>query len=428
VGTESIGQLAAELCKGAQLDVELQPDRQDGLSQLNVLAEIKAKTDSPGLMLLTHLDTADPGTYASWTKTSENPFNASIYQDQMYGLGVTAKLDFICKLEALKQIDRSKLKRNIQLVGTFGEENGMLGAMRLVRHKKIRSQWALIGEPTDLKISNASLGFAVVEVQVPFSPDEIQHRRQHLEQELSSSQSKLFYGKPAHSSHPKLGENAIVTMLNYLANLPEGVLVLEMDGGLSVNVVPESAHLEIDVMGELRDGLSPKLRTIMQALQQVEEDFYNYPAQGFLPDVPTMNIGLVRTQEEHVLLRGSCRLPPSVEESTYQAWIEILRKGCQSVGAHFRVAEYKRPFEVPSKQNFIEQCRAENEKQGRSGEFVKISSCTEASIFSRMGLECVVFGPGQGVGNSHRPNEWISIKDLQYAVDFYRGMIERMCF
>jgi succinyl-diaminopimelate desuccinylase len=427
-GTEAIGRFAAELCQTAGLTVETQPDSRDGLRQLNVIAQSTPGLREPGLALLTHLDTADPGTYAAWTQTAENPFNASIYQDRMYGLGVTSKLDFICKLEAMRRIDPWRLKRSVQLIGSFGEENGMRGALRLVRHKKLQARWVLVGEPTELRVANASLGFAAVEVRVSFSAQEMELRRRHWEQELSSSQSKLFRGKAAHASHPKLGENAIVAMLDHLAQLPEGILVLEVDGGSSVNVVPESAHLEIDVAGELSQGLTSRLRQIMRGLRDVEQDFFNYRAEGFEPNVPTMNIGLVRTREDHVLLGGSCRWPPSVTEDAFSGWIAALRGVCEAVGAQFKVTEHRRPFRAPADHDFVAQCRSELASQGGAAEPVNLSTCTEASILGRTGLDCVIFGPGQGVGNSHKPNEWISIKDLQRATDFYRGMIERMCF
>jgi len=55
------------------------------------------------------------------------------------------------------------------------------------------------------------------------------------------------------------------------------------------------------------------------------------------------------------------------------------------------------------------------------------AGATEASVFSRWGVECVVWGPGLSVGNSHAPNESIKMQDLDQAVEFYRHFLEGFC-
>jgi acetylornithine deacetylase/succinyl-diaminopimelate desuccinylase-like protein len=54
-------------------------------------------------------------------------------------------------------------------------------------------------------------------------------------------------------------------------------------------------------------------------------------------------------------------------------------------------------------------------------------SSTEANVFNRFGVECVVVGPGQGVGNSQAPNESIKLSELHQATEFYRRMLEELC-
>jgi acetylornithine deacetylase/succinyl-diaminopimelate desuccinylase-like protein len=56
-----------------------------------------------------------------------------------------------------------------------------------------------------------------------------------------------------------------------------------------------------------------------------------------------------------------------------------------------------------------------------------ISTASEASVFGRMGVECLVFGPGESYGNSHAPNEMVSLSQLDQAIAFYGKCIERFC-
>ena len=52
------------------------------------------------------------------------------------------------------------------------------------------------------------------------------------------------------------------------------------------------------------------------------------------------------------------------------------------------------------------------------------SGTTEASVYSALGIDTVVFGPGQAAGNIHRPNEHVPLADLHAAIDIYAALIE----
>ena len=353
------------------------------------------------------------------------------------GLGAAnTKLDFLCKLEAVKELLSSgvTLKTPPVLVGTFGEETGMHGAVKLIRKKKISAAMALVGEPTDLQLVCAGKGFAGVEIEVPFSDEEKSLRAEHDLSDGSSTQSRLFKGKAAHSSAPEAGENAILKMIEYLTKLPEGIVMMEMEGGVSFNTIPSHAMLEFDMVGAVRETIGVKIAKIVSAIRNVEHQFEAYPDPEFSPSIPTLNIGLVRTYEDFVKLSGCCRLPPSVSNEVYEKWMEGLREACDQVGAVFRVTDYKQPFRTPSDHPLVQICLEERAKlQSKSATDASQmalqaqSVANEANVFSRFGIPCVVVGPGQGVGNSHAPNEHVRIEQLHDATRFYRGVLERVC-
>jgi acetylornithine deacetylase/succinyl-diaminopimelate desuccinylase-like protein len=54
------------------------------------------------------------------------------------------------------------------------------------------------------------------------------------------------------------------------------------------------------------------------------------------------------------------------------------------------------------------------------------SGTTEASVYSALGIDTVVFGPGQAGGNIHRPNEHVPIADLHAATDVYAAAITEL--
>lgn len=428
-GSHEMSSLAATFCREKGFDVEFQDEVQDGLNQANVIAR------PPGLgrpsaefMLQTHLDTVDPGPFQMWTKNGQNPFDSVIMDGRIYGLGAAdVKLDFLCKMEALSSFaGDKKWKLSPVLVGTFGEETGMMGALKVIRKNSVSAKMAMIGEPTDLRLVTAGKGFVNVEIRIPFSAQEILYRKEHDLRESTSTQSRIFRGKAAHSSVPHLGESAISKMLESLAQLPDGVVVMEIDGGQSKNTVPAHAFLEIEA-ASVSDPIAPKIRALHQAIKTLEIELQTHKDPEFVPDTPTLNIGLIRTEEDQVIMGGSCRLPPIITQTIYEKWMEDLRRSCAQFGAEFRVVDYKKPFRTPNNSILVKGCLDEMKAMGLNERPGTQASTNEASLFTRIGVDCVCFGPGARENNVHTPDEHVLLEDLKKATEFYRRAIERFC-
>lgn len=446
-GTLGVAKFIETLSLEKNLFAELQLESWNGVEQANVLVRpgnfSDDKLPAQEFMLQTHLDTPDPGPYALWLKTGANPFNASIYQsedgDRVYGLGTAdVKLDFLCKLWALEAVvaagggsDRPWRQPPV-LVGTFGEELGMPGAVRLIRKKKIKPSAVLVGEPTALRLVVAGKGFASVEIEIPFSDDERKFRSDHDLSESSSSQSRLFSGRAAHSSAPQLGDSAIEKMLDALERLPSGVAIMEIEGGVNFNTVASQAVLEIDMVTEIAEKslgalMAQKILRIRSAIRKVQEQFKKFPDAQFVPQEPTLNIGMVRTFDDHVKFSGCVRLPPTVSQAEYEKWMFSLKQACADEGAVFRIGDYKQPFRTDPNSNLVGICSAALGDLGVDAPLAAQAVANEANVFAKFGIDCAVWGPGQGVGNSHTPNEYVRIPELVRATEFYRLVIERMC-
>lgn len=428
-GNKELAKWAAAFCRQKGLVVEEQEEIVGDLEQVNVIARPAAERPSNEFLLQTHLDTVDPGPFSLWTETGLNPFDAHIIDGKIHGLGsADVKLDFLCKLEAIASFGKNRRwKLPPVLVGTFGEESGMQGALKLIRKNKISAKMALIGEPSDLQIINAAKGFANVEIRIPFSEQEMNYRNEHNLRESTSTQSKLFRGKAAHSSTPQLGENAITKMLEYLMMLPDAVNIMEMDGGINFNTVPSHAFLEIDLATPIDKPISKKVANIYRAIKALELKFMSYKDNDFYPSTPTLNIGQLRTNESDIQITGTCRIPPVISHEVYEKWMEELGQVCEQNEAIFRVNDYKKPFRTTEKSILLKGCLDELRSMGLSDKPITQASTNEASIFSRVGIECVCFGAGKREGNVHTPNEHVAIADLERSIDFYRRVIERFC-
>ncbi len=428
-GTRELVAWLAELARARGLNVEVQEEHLGDQPQANILIRPVRERPSLELLLQTHLDTPDPGPFGLWAETGHNPFDATIMDNKIYGLGAAdVKLDFLCKLEAMSSFAQDTAWRLPPvLVGTYGEELGMAGALKVIRKNKVSAKMALIGEPSELQVITAGKGIATVEIRIPYSEEERQYRYEHNLRESTSTQSRIFNGKAAHSSTPHLGESAIKKMLDYLLQLPENIVIMEADGGVNFNTVPASAFLEIDPVSSIADPMSKKLAAIYRATQELETQFLSYQDRDFSPSHPTLNIGLIRTFEDHIFLSGSCRIPPIVTNEIYETWMAKLRQKCEDLKAEFRVTDYKRPYRTDENSIFVRGCLAELDEMGMPVKTTTQSSSNEASLWCRTGIECISFGPGVRDGNIHTPKEHVLIDDLKKSIEFYRRVIGRFC-
>lgn len=411
------------------LRVEIQREYEGDLEQANIIVRPTDGKPAVEFLLQNHLDTVDPGPFQLWNETGHNPFDAIIKDNKIYGIGAAdVKLDFLCKLEALSSftsIDSWKLPPVV--VGTYGEESGMLGALKLIRRQKVSAKMAIIGEPSNLQLIAAAKGFASIEIKIPFSAEEVQYKKEHNLRESTSTQSRIFKGKSAHSSTPHLGDNAIFKLFSYLKELPDGLAILEIDGGTNYNTVPSHAMLELDFVSHLKNPVKQKLLSLFSAIQGLEKEFEKFLDLDFTPPTPTLNIGFIRTLDDHILISGNCRIPPAVTQSVYEKWMRQIQVACEQIGGQFRINDYKKPYRTPNESILIKGCLDELRHLGVQAQSITQSSTNEASLFSRTGIDCVCFGPGIRDGNIHTPNEHVSIDDLETATSFYKKIIERFC-
>jgi acetylornithine deacetylase/succinyl-diaminopimelate desuccinylase-like protein len=426
--SKEIMELAGQLCEKEGLHVELSEEVINGQYEYNLIARPQPRSATFEFLFQTHLDTVDPGPFQMWHKTRQNPFDATIIDGHIYGLGAAdIKLDFLCKLAAIGKYARhSAWKLPPVLVATFGEESGMMGALKLIRKNKVSAKMALIGETSNLNLINAAKGFARVEIRIPFTPEEMTYRQEHNLRESTSTQSKIFHGQSAHSSTPHLGDSAIVKMFQYLNQIPESVSLMEVDGGTNYNTVPAHAFIELD-LSPLKNPITKRLQAIYRVIQELESEFHSHEDPDFYPTHSTLNIGVIRTYEDHVFVSGNCRIPPNITHAVYEGWMKRLQAVCEQNGSVFRVTDYKKPFRTTANSILVKGCLDELRRLGLSDKCMTQPSSNEASIFSRVGIECVCFGAGVREGNIHTPSEHVAIEDLNKATLFYERVVERFC-
>jgi acetylornithine deacetylase/succinyl-diaminopimelate desuccinylase-like protein len=414
LGNAAIARLARELLDSLGIRARVESAEIAGVRQHAVIADLGPRGAEGGLLLVTHLDTVPPGNAADWTACGGDPFRPQRDGDRLYGLGsADVKPDFVCKAAALAELDARALRRPVRLVGTFGEEVGLLGARWLVDSGALAGMcWALVGEPSELTAIHAHKGYAKFEARVRCAPVSLH----------GASLRVSLHGLSAHSSTPALGRNAIDAALERVAQSDvEGVIALR--GGDAVNKVPEAAELELCTRGrgEMRlDGFDPAplvafhaaWRELLAGLERERDDC-------FAPPHAVANLGTVATEADGFRFGFDLRPIPGRDAQALVAPLaRVSELACLRTNP---------PLRLPRAAPLVRILADAQVHCGLPERIGTKATCTEAGLLARAGLEAVVFGPGVSTGNIHRPNEHTLVSQLPRARDVYREAVRRLC-
>ena len=171
-GTRQIAELCASgMLAPAGITARLIASTREGAEQVNLVASIRGRESSlRPIVLNTHLDTVPPGAPELWTACGGDPFTTRVDGDRIYGLGAAdTKLDFAAKVFALTAIRTPR--RDVHLVGSFGEEHGLTGAKEIVEAAILPAgAMVFVGEPSRLEVITAHKGLIVFELRLGFTP------------------------------------------------------------------------------------------------------------------------------------------------------------------------------------------------------------------------------------------------------------------
>ena len=239
--------------------------------------------------------------------------------------------------------------------------------------------------------------------------------------------SKVFSGKSAHSSTPHLGENAAFKMFDYIKDLPDQTLLLDIDAGGRYNLIPHQASVEIDQDVKIEHSATKKIKQVYSLIRKIEEDMKNFQDNDFSPSHSTVSIGIVRMYEDYILVGGSCRIVPSVNQKKKKKWVQIFEESCSDLGVEFHIQDFKKAFRTDTDSLLVKTVQSELAKKNLITSCRTVPSTNEASLFTRVGVETVCMGVGEREGNAHTPTEKVKISQIDEAIDLYAKIIDRLC-
>jgi acetylornithine deacetylase/succinyl-diaminopimelate desuccinylase family protein len=316
----------------------------------NVIARYDSPKARRTLLFDAHQDTVP--TYGM----TINPFAPELKNGRLYGRGacdikggMAAMLTAFARLVAERPSDSA----SVIMACTVDEEFTHTGSSRLADGHH-GADLAIVAEPTMLNIVDRHKGAVRWKIRTQ--------------------------GVACHSSTPQLGQNAIYAMARVVGALeeyagelarstpdpvlgPPSLSVGRIEGGVSVNVVPDSCEVDVDrrvIPGERASDCPGRV------LAFLEKRLGDLKRVQFLP--PWVN------------------MPPLVAGRA-EPFLPALKSAITAVG-------------------------------GRMPEVIGVPYGTDAGPLGEAGLPCVVFGPGD-IAQAHTKDEWIELEQVRIASKMY---------
>lgn len=328
----------------------------------NIIVKLEGSGTGRSLAFNGHLDTVPP------CVEMKDPYRPVVKNDRIYGRGscdMKGSLGAMIYTLLLLKKTSLTLKGDLYLTAVVGEETGGTGTRYLVKHG-FRPDFAIVGEPTDLRLVTSHKGVCHISVTVK--------------------------GRSCHGSVPDQGSNAIVAVSDFIQSIKQKLMpelekrtqkhvgsatlnIGKIIGGTKVNMVADRCILELDrrwVMGE----------SLTLIVSEIE---------GLINEV--------------------CRKDPGL-----QAEVKVL----------YPDDEYYGPLSVPEDQEIIRLVKDSMEGIGKRPEVAGMQGWTDAATLFHSGIPTVVFGPGS-IRQAHTDDEWVETGQLVDAVKCYLSIINSVC-
>jgi acetylornithine deacetylase len=321
----------------------------------NFVAKFEAGPNRPTFVFEVHQDTVPVDAMTI------DPFGGMISGGKLYGRGACdVKGGMASMLSAFARLvrERPATSANIIIACTIDEEHTFTGATELIR-RGLRADGAIVAEPTQLNIVSAHKGAVRWTVETP--------------------------GRACHSSRPERGINAVYRMGRLLQAIeryadrlrrsrtdpllgPPTLSIGRIEGGLSVNTVPDFCRIEIDrrlIPGEDPLGAARDFRDFLE--RQTDVDC------PFSCTEPWLAASALAPDNSEAMVR---RLGAAINAVVGQHQVEAVPYG------------------------------------------------TDAAPLAAGGIPSVVFGPGD-IAQAHTADEWVELTQVEQAAEIlYRFAVD----
>lgn len=323
---------------------------------------IQGAASGPTLLLDAHCDTVGVTRPDQW---GGDPFNGWIEGGRLYGRGTSdMKGALAAMVYAAASLDRGQIHGRVAVSITVMEE--VLEGIALEQIlDEVKPDFVVIGESTDLNLNHGGRGRAEIQLEA--------------------------LGKPAHSSNPQVGINAIHRMMR-----------------------------AIDAVEHIALGHDPLLGDAILALTDIISD--PYPGYSVIPGrcLATYDRRLLAGETLEAVI-GEINALPGLDGVTARL---VEGEHTTYTGAVLRRAKFFPAWKLDPSHTFVQRALNGLRAAGFTPKLGAYSFCTNAASSAGVrGLSTIGFGPSQEP-MAHIINEYIALDDLTAAARGYRAIID----
>ena len=326
----------------------------------NLFATIGPEVDG-GIVLSGHSDVV-PVKDQDW---ASDPFEMIEHDGRLYGRGSCDMKGFIAAATAMAPLFAERVReRPVHFAFTYDEEVGCFGARALVKYLKnkgLHPDIAVVGEPTSMRVIEGHKG--------------------------CNEYTTRFSGLAGHGSAPERGVNAVEYAVRYVGRLLELKDALRARAPAGSRFDPPWTTINT---GSLKGGVlhnviagSATVEWEMRPVQQADADFVKSDLKDYC---------------EKTLLPAMRRVCPEAAITT------------ETIGE----VDGLQPAEINEARDIVMELTGANATD-------LVAFGTEAGIFQSLGMSAVICGPGS-IDQAHKPDEFVSIDQLQQCID----MLDRL--
>ena len=293
-----------------------------------------------------------------------DPFTLTERGDRWIGRGTCDMKGFLAVAANLAcAASGRRLRHPLALLFTYDEEVGTLGARRLVE-----------------SCPEARALPASVVIGEPTGLRVVRAHKGHLTMRLT------LHGRSAHSGYPHLGVNAIEPAGEVIAALARLRRELAAEGGPHAELFPEVPFVPLNV-GTVRGGT----------------------AINVVPDRCTIELGV--------------RALPGIDSQRLAERVEqAARAAAAPLTLDVEILADSQPLLVAEDAPLLRRlCALMGQREAAT-----VSFATDGGWLQRLGMDCVIFGPGS-IDAAHRPNESVPKADLAAVREVLARVIEGCC-
>lgn len=330
----------------------------------SVVGIIEGAHPGKTLLLDAHIDTVGIAPGVPWT---QEPHGGRVVGDALYGRGsADMKGALAAMIYAAAAVDRTRLRGRIAVSASTLEEVLEGVTLRTIM-AQVQPDFVVIGEATDLNLNRGGRGRAEV----------------HL----------ATLGRPAHSSSPHLGRNAVIDMMQVIAAIETLDLPTEPLMGPALMALT-------DIISEPYPGYS-----VIPSLCRVTYD------RRLLPGETPADVLAAITN--HPAVQG-LPLQARIAQGEHLAY----------TGATLRADKFFPAWLFPESHSFVMRSLAGLHAAGLQPQISAYRFCTNGAYSAGIaGVPTVGFGPAKE-SDAHVVDERLLLSDLFAAAQGYQGMIE----